>query len=55
MWNTYPVHELQKLKKIPFIEETLKEVRNDKNEKKRYIRDEINHIQKDRNWEEVFK
>ena len=36
MWNNYPAHEVQQIKEIPFIHETLKEVQNDLQEKKVY-------------------
>ena len=55
MWNNYPVHEMQTLKRIPYIDEALKEVKNDRNEKKKNFKDGINEIQRERKWEEVFK
>ena len=55
MWNNYPSHDLQRIKSLPFLDETLKEVENKLDDKRVYKKDYIKAISKSRGWEDVVK
>ena len=54
MWNNFPQHKLQQIKKIPFIDETIATIKEENGVKKEKQTDFLNNLTRERKWEELY-